>query len=152
MEQKKEMKMIIPRDLICGVCSKIPACCVKYYLENKGKKTCAGRFGNPKVMRLFKKLSEKEKHNSSDWWGYTVCPDCLKKKKVVKILNCREDDDVTLRPGVRCFFRDPGGVLPNWNNEYGPVLWPFLTPYEEGMGVPIGHVLIHYKPIKEGLN
>ena len=151
MEQKNEMKLIVPRVLICGVCSAIPACCVKYYLEGPDQgEEYVGGLHNPEVMKLFLKLYGEK----TDKWplggiAYTVCPDCLKRKRVIKILNCKEDDDITLRPGIRCFFRNRPAILPNWGYDYGPVLESFITLYEEGMEVSKGYILVKYESREE---
>jgi hypothetical protein len=139
------MKMIVSRELICGVCSGIPACCIKNSLIHgiRGTFDFNGSIGgNPIVFGLFTELYKGNPNNDFACGGisYLLCPECLKRKFVVKIRNCRDKEFKIIDP--LCPFLKRGGPIPGWNNGYRAVLSPFFEPYQEGIPLEKGYCVV----------
>lgn len=139
------MKILVPRDLICGVCSGIPPCCIAFYLEQValGHSIKEGSTSNPRVRRLFLKLQLRLGLNELS--PYVLCPACRKSGRVVKILSCFDSTEppFMVKRSVPCYFRDRIR-LPNWGPKYGYALQDFIKIYKEGMKREKGFIVANY--------
>ena len=132
----KKILTIIPRALICGVCSGIPACCVREFLLNSITGTKPAAFHYKKVMEsLFRALYVNDIPSKNWEFGgisYSPCLKCLSQGRVVKILDCW-GDYMGIDPAIHCFLRD-GGKLKKWDDDpsYFFYLKDFLRPYFGG--------------------